>query len=547
LASTNKDDIGVRPLNVPNWELGMKTSISPTEIEDNAAVDILNFEWDDAGNLSTRCGLVELLADTFSTRITSLHYFENEAGVVGVLFTTGNKLYVVQTDGTGLTDITGSLTLPTDTYWQWVTFQGIAIGVNKASSGDNPIKVNGSAVASALGGSPPKGKYVQVWNSRLWIVSATDPNQLWGSKIGDPEDWTTGGGGADDALSIDIDPDDNDHLNGLFATRDAIYAKKRKRIYKVEPTTIDPTTNPQGFKLSIHSQTLGCVSGYSIFPIPPDDVVFLSESGLASLALAATVEDFRTAMYSRYISELTRFAKSTEEIPGYLFDTAEEYWISLPASISPRQVDEVYVLDYKFTYQGVDRARWTRFDGLAAFTAATSFIGPAGKTYILGAKNPDGEYQLYTYRPKVIAGPYNDNGAGYAKKLTTKAYTVELPLIRKWWKKWGVGFNLLTNSAQVSVQYYFDENITKGGDESFTLASPTGGAFWDSALWDDAEWDSAVKVPLDIVRRTQKNESGQKGQSITIEITNGQADEAIVIKNLLLLYSILSERRVSDI
>src|SRR5262249_29591121 len=233
--------------------------------------------------------------------------------------------------------------LPNDTFWQWKTFGNVAIGVNKATSGDNPVKVTTSLVASALAGSPPKGKYIEVWNSRVWIVSATSPNQLWGSSLGNAEDWTT----TTDAgrVIIDIDAADGDKITGLFATRAALYVFKRKRIFKVVP--INPAAAPtlaSNLKVDIHAQTIGCVSPYSIFPVL-DDVVFLSEQGLASLALAATREDFRTALYSRTVAEIRNAPKIIEEIPGYLFDTAAQYWISLPASIAPIGIAVSYVMD----------------------------------------------------------------------------------------------------------------------------------------------------------------------------------------------------------
>lgn len=549
MATTNKDAIGVQPLSVPDWGLGIITSQPATEIPDNAAQDILNLEHDDNGNLATRCGPTQLFATTFANRITSAHYFTAETGEVGILYTTGAQLRLVETNGTGDTNLTGALTLPNDTFWQWVTFGGLAIGVNKATSGDNPVKVSTGGVAAALGGTPPKAKYIEVWNSRVWVVSATEPNQVWGSKLGDPENWTD----TTDAgrVKLDVDPNDGDQITGLFATREALYVFKKKRIYKIIPiSAVAAPTLASNLKVDIHAQSVGCVSPYSIKPIL-DDVVFLSEQGLLSLALVQTAEDFRTEAYSRKIAEITKFPKSTEEIPAFIFDNAAQYWLSVPSTVSTRQVNEAFVLDYLRIDQrdegGRALVRWTRFDGLAAFTAATSFPGGTGKVYVLGAKNAAGTHQLFTYKPKVTAGPFSDNGVAYAKRLKTKAYTVGMPLLRKWWKKWSAGIGLLSNNAQVAVQYFFDDNLNRGGSYSFNLAGTGQGALWDQALWDVASWDSAVTVPKDIVRRFLSNNSGQKSQDVTFIISNGQNNEGIVIKDFMLFYSPLSERGVSDV
>lgn len=544
MASTNLDEIGVKPLQVPDWNLGIITSQPSTEIPDNAAQDILNLEHDDSGNLATRSGINQLFATTFAGRITSLHYFTSESGEIGILYTTGSQVRIVETNGTGDTNLTGALTLPSDTFWQWKTFNNIAIGVNKATSGDNPIKVTTGAVASALGGTPPKAKYIEVWNNRVWISSATAPNQLWGSKLGDPENWTD----VTDAgrVVIDIDAADGDLITGLFATRDALYVFKRKRIFKV--VIIDQNKAPtlaSNLKVVIHAQTIGCVSPYSIFPIL-DDVLFLSEQGIASLTLAATTDDFRTALYSRNVAEIARIPKSTEEIPAFLFETAAQYWLSFPSTISTRQINEAYVMDYLRIDQQV--VRWVRFDGLAAFTAATSFPGASGKTYALGAKNAAGTYQIFTYIPRRSDGAgLTDNGVSYSKLLKTKAFQADQPLYRKWWHKWGFGIGLISNTAQVAIRYFLDENQNKGGNYSFNLSGPGIGALWDQALWDVASWDSAIIAPADILRKLLTNSSGQRAQTITFEVTNGQNAQGIVIKHMMILFSPLTEKKVSEI
>ena len=65
-ASSNLDNVGIQALRVPDWRLGINTATPPNEIENNALQDALNFEVDDNGNLSTRRGVTQLSADTFS-------------------------------------------------------------------------------------------------------------------------------------------------------------------------------------------------------------------------------------------------------------------------------------------------------------------------------------------------------------------------------------------------------------------------------------------------------------------------------------------------
>lgn len=543
MSSTSNDDVGIRPLQIPDWSLGINTAQPATEIQDNEAQDILNMEFDDSGNLSSRSGTSQLMSTTFGSRITSLHYFNSEAGEIGILFTTGNTLRIVETDGTGLTNLTGALTLPSDTFWQWTTFGGLAIGVNKATTGDNPVKVNTSSVAAALGGTPPKGKYIEVWNNRVWIASATEPNKVWGSSLNNAEDWTTTGDAG--RFFTDIDANDGDQITGLFATRDALYVFKRKRIFRIVP--INPAAAPtlaSNLRVELYAQNIGCVSPYSIKAVL-DDVVFLSEQGLASLKLAEAVEDFRTALFSRNIAEIARTPKTNEEVPGFVIDNASQYILSIPAVISLSGAKQAYVMDYLRINQEI--IRWTRFDGLLAGTAYTSFPGSSSKVYIIGAQNAAGTHQLFKYIPRSATLPYSDNGTAYTKQLRTKAYSVNAPLIRKHWHKWGFGFAILVSPTSVSVQYYLDLNTAKGGTQSFNFTGGIGGALWDSALWDVALWDSGVSTPQDVVRRLLSNSSGQKSQNITFLVTNAQNNQAMVIKDFVLWFSMLNEHRVTDV
>jgi hypothetical protein len=552
MAEQDLDRVGVQPISVPNFDAGIITSLPATELPDNAMRDCLNWEFDDEGNISTRSGVEPLFADTFPGRITSLHYYTTESdGEVGLLITTGDELWIVQTDGSGLTELTGALTLPSDRFWQWRTFQGLAVGVNGATSGSNPVKVNAASVASALGGgggTAPKGRYIEVWNSRIWIAGGAEKNTLFGSALGLAEEWDLTDAGADDAAAFEVDPDDGDEIMGIHAGKDALYIWKRRRIFRT--VVIDPTKPAEditNLRIELFADNIGTVSGYSIQTVL-DDTFYLSEQGLASLQLSQQLEDFRTAMLSRNISEIQRMPKTTDEIPGFVLDTGSQYHLSIPSTISPTQSAQAYVLDYS---QGPlpNQVRWTRFDGKLAATAYTAWVAATGKVFVLGALTGDGsgEYGIYLYRPKDTNPAFSDDGVGYVKSIKTKAYNAGEQLIEKWWKKWGLALSLLTDSAQLSVKYYFDGIESNGGTyPGFSLTGNTSGARWDSAIWDVSLWDSAVAIPTDIWREPLVNGNGERGADITFIFSNAQDGEGLQIRDFRILYSLLTEKDVDD-
>lgn len=541
-ASTNLDNLGMQPLRVRDWRLGINTADPPTEIDDSEAQDLLNFEFDDNGNLSTRRGVTQLSADTFANRITSLHYFTIDAGEVGVLLTTGTTLQKINTNGTGLTNLTGVLTFPNNTFWQWVTFGGLAIGVNGATSGTNPVKVDGTPTAAALGGSPPFSKYIAVWNSRVWVAHASNLSRVQGSALGLPENWTATG--AAGAVTIDIDTNDGDKITGLFSTRDALYIFKRKSIHRLVAFA-DPNTDANNIRREVVTKDVGCVSAYSIQQVP-NDVVFLSEQGIASLTLVQTAEDFRTAFYSRNVKEITNFPKTTEEIPSLLCDTGAQYWISLPASVAPNAKKVVYVLDYLKIDEGI--VRWARFDGMVAGTAYTSFPGASGKTYVIGALNSGGaNYQLFTYVPRLSTAAFSDQGSAYLKAFAMKSFNGGAQLIRKYWHEWGLGLNLLSASAGVTVTYTYNQNVNRGGSYSFGLTGTETGAIWAPGVWAAGVWGTVFSGQVDIVREPKSNEFGRESQDITFAVSNAQAGEGFTIQDFSLDYIPLSNKKVSDV
>lgn len=542
MASTNLDNVGMQSLLVPDFKRGINTSVPPQEIQDDEVQDLLNFEFDDSGNLSTRRGVTQLSADTFSSRITSLHYFTVDAGEVGILLTTGTKLEIISTAGTGLTDKTGALTFPNNTFWQWVTFGGLAVGVNGATSGTNPVKVDATPTAAALGGSPPRGKYIAVWNSRVWIASASALSRIHGSALGNPEDWTTTG--ASGKIDIDIDTNDGDQITGLFSTRDALYIFKRKSIHRLVAFA-DPNTDVNNIRREVVTKDVGCVSAYSIQQIP-NDVVFLSEQGIASLSLVQNAEDFRTAFYSRNIKELTAFAKTTQEIPSLACDTGAQYWISLPSTVTSNGLKQVFVLDYLKVDEGI--VRWTRFDGMVAGTAYTSFLGAAGKVYVIGALNSGGSnYQLFTYQPRLSTAAFSDQGSAYTKAVAMKSHNGGVQLLRKYWHEWGLSVNLLSATAGLTVSYYFDQNTLRGDSYSFGLTGTTTGSLWAAGLWGAGLWGTTFEGAFDIVRELKSNNFGRECQDITFNISNAQAGEGFQVQDFQLWFTPLNNKKVSDV
>lgn len=528
---------------------GINTSVPPEHLQDNEAQDILNMEFDSEDHIVSRAGttVFHSLSPTltYPDRFTSLHYYENDSGTVKIVYTTGSKIYSAPNTGTSATDITGALTLPSDNFWMWRNYGGLAIGVNKATTGDNPVKYNGTGNAAALGGTPPKAKYIEIWNNRVWLVSATSPSTIVGSALGNPEDYTTAG--AAGTVTIDISKNDGDKITGLVEFRKSLFIFKRTKIY-VLTTVATPNTDPTNFAIDIYSENIGCVAPYSIKPVL-DDVLFLSDSGVASLAAAQVVGDLKTALISRNVKELSTFLRTTQDISAQVLDDVNQYWLMLPEYANPLSVPQTYVFDYRRIQEGL--VRWVKFDGKVAGNVMCANYINGAKSYLVGTKHSSTPaYKLFSYTPKNLSILDDSSGSkpvAITNRILTKAYDLNLSLYRKLYNRFGLLLQSLSDDLNVSVQYYLNGVTSNGDIYVFAFVSILGNSLWDIAKWDIDVWDAVARKEFRVWRKFKRNDKGRKGVHITFNISNSSHDQGFDFKELAFEWAALNERHTSNI
>jgi hypothetical protein len=528
---------------VSDWGGGINTSVPPDRIADNEAEDITNFQFNQESNLVVRRGVTKFLGIAPSQvfgRITALHYHEDDAGNIHVLLNEGTKLWRINNLGTAFADITGVLVFPNDAIWQWKSFLGLAIGVNGATSGTNPVKFS-AGTAAALGGTPPKAKYIEIWNSRVWVVDASNPNTLRASALGNAEDWTTAG--AAGTITLDISKNDGDKITGLIAFRERLFVFKRTKIFIISAIA-NPITDANNLRVDIYSNNLGCVAANSIQPVL-NDILFLSESGVASLISSEVVGNFNAAFLSRNINELSTYLKNdTHRIYSLVLDDGNQYWLSLPATTNPKGVNETYVLDYRNIQQG--QVRWTKFDGRVSGSAATPIFVNGEKRYIIGSNTGSGnDYRPYLYQ--YATGNFNDDGLVVTRQLISKAYNMGRHFIRKLFLHWYINVINLTNPTVLDTIYRFDDDSAKQGNESRTLVNISTGAFWDTAVWDTDFWSGENVTNFRLKFRFQTKSFGRKAVKVQIIVTNSKLDQAFIVGPLSIDYAVLNERRGNNL
>lgn len=529
-----------------NWSGGLNTFVPSDRIADNEAVDILNMEFDQDNNLVPRSGVAKFNfpGDTFATRITSIHYYENDAGNIYILYTSANKIFSSLNSGGALTDRTGIFSFPIDTIWHWKNFTGLAIGVNGANTASgftNPVKVSGSIpTVVALGGTPPKCKFIEIWNNRVWVVDADNPSTLRASSLNNAEDWTTVG--AAGTVTIDISKNDGDKITGIIAFRERLFVFKRTKIFVISADRV-PITDPNNLRVDIYSPDIGCFSQNTI-RVVLNDVLFLSEQGIASLVASEIVGSFNASIISQKVKEISNYFRNSDGIHAFVVDNADQYWLQIPQPANAKNINEAFVFDYRQIQQGI--VRFVRMDNKVAGSAMASFYINGAKQYLIGSNSGESVFRAYRYIPKDRT-LLNDDGLGFTRQLITKAFNLNLPFIRKLFSYFYLNAINITDNVVLTLSYTFDDNSLKTENLPISFSSLPNGAIWDVSLWDAGTWGGDNVINHRIKRRFRNSSFGRKAVKVQFSITNSTNSQSYVLGYLGFDFGVLNERLGNDV
>lgn len=515
---------------------GINTRVPAADIADNEVVDALNLELDRQAALRSRGGTQRLIDGTgggLPGRVTSMVYFRTITNTDCVIFTAGNKVYRMAPGGSSKVDLSSTLTLPTDTQWQWAIFENQAIGVNRATTGDNPIIVAspGAAAATALGGTVPRSRYVAAWNYRLWFVSEAEPNRLYWTALGTTNDVTTAGtaGGG----SMFVGGNEGDAITCIIPHLDRLFVFKRNKTYVVNPGS--PNTDALQFEVQRLSSHIGCISAYTV-QVVQNDLIFLSDAGVQSLqsVMSKGDSDEEAVPISVNVVGIDGINKAVETYASAVHPERLQYWLSAPSGGSSTNSD-VFVMDYSQVDRG-GGAAWTRFDGLAA-GSAYAVVLESGKPYIYVGMASG----IYRYG---ASGVYTDNGAAYKKQLITKAHSAGQLLWRKDFIRFGWEFSLDTNTLSLLISPRVDEKESQRKNIQIAYSGNVSGALWDVALFDAGVFSSTNQAHVEFVQ-PMRGATGRRGQTLQFIVTNTAA-EGFSIKRLSLDVVLLTRRWVGD-
>jgi len=242
----------------------------------------LNCVVDSDGRLAARKGWVKQNATPISGSPAIRTLFEYVKGdqTVEVLTSANLKIY----SGTStLTDITGTITAPSASLWQFVNFNGKVLGFQQ---GHTPIKWTGAgnfANATAATGTLPTGNCAVAAFGRIWALDSDRQTIKYCALLDDTKWATADGGGSIDMHSVWTKG--MDEVVGIIAFgSNLVVFGKNHIVFWTDGAGSEIGMTPTNIYVNSMIENVGLVGRDAITLIGELDVVFWSTNGVRSLS-----------------------------------------------------------------------------------------------------------------------------------------------------------------------------------------------------------------------------------------------------------------------
>lgn len=347
------------------------------------------------------------------------------------------------------------------------------------STVDVPKSWNGST-AQNLAGSPPNFAFPATHKNRMWAAGdAAKASRLYYSVLLDSEDWAGSGSG-----SIDIDPDDGDHITGIISHKNELWVFKGPYKGSIHRITGSAPTGSDAFARTTFIGGLGAVAHNTLFRFR-DDVGFMwSDGSVHSLNATDAFGDFNEAALTRqiqtYLREHVNFSKlNLAGAAGVSEDGYILFTIPIDSSSTP---NAVLMMDYRF-----QTVRWSLWSAITAISLGNMIDSASSNRQLVAAGGSDGFVRKLGQADRSI-----DGATAISYKVTTPYFSYGAAIAEKTINIASLGISP-KNDGDITFGWTADDNTQQtiafaqgGGDvlgsattNQFTLGTSTlGGALF---------------------------------------------------------------------
>ncbi len=520
----------IATISIPSFSGGLHTSANRREILDNEASILQNLEFDDSNDLVTRNGFTTDGTGR-SSPIGSIYVFSTETAFIGILYNYSNNL-VSRPLVLGSETALGTFANAGTGRWYWKQLANVAVA---ATNGDTIQVVGGAPGTASVLAAAPDSRYIEEWESRLFLVHSANPNRIQCSDLGSATVWNTGGfTNPAQGITLDVAPGDGDIITALFAFKERLFIFKRRRIYILRATAL-PITDPNNWEVAEYSKNIGCVNQSTVREVF-DDVLFLSEAGLCSLSAAEGTGDFASALISQKIFTIQRLLQDATELDIFSFTLIDksQYWLCLQSGATFGGVVVTFVLDYKRVKQS--ELKWVSFTRLVPTAIDAYRIDQDNIVYIIGdfaggSNNRIGKYTANLLPSgRIFKDVINGVDTLMSQTLETKLYTFGNPKLRKLFKEWALTVQLPNaNDSEINVTY------------SIPPSAQATNTYPPILVEDIANYDQ-----LRVLRRALLWNTARKGRSIGFNFIINELGHGIIIRNFEAMAALLSDPVTED-
>jgi hypothetical protein len=214
-----------------------------------------------------------------------------------VAVTSDRKVYVYNAGTRTELTVAGTAWSGTLTSCSMTTFNNkVIIAVDGSTNVVKYWDGNSASSVDDLPGTPPLASVVGQHLGRLVLNDKGNPDRAHYSPTHDHTQWN----GAGDSGAVDIGVGDGDPIGitAFFPTfKGELFIGKRTKLYRVSGYA------PETLAISKVSDSIGVASHNSITPVDQDDVMWVSEKGVHSLAATANYGDFEASYVSQDIQK----------------------------------------------------------------------------------------------------------------------------------------------------------------------------------------------------------------------------------------------------
>lgn len=319
---------------------------------------------------------------------------------------------------------------------------------------------------AALGGSPPKARFVRAYGPYLVLGYVTDGGNTYYSRVqwadtGDPENWTTGNAGSVDLVE---DPDDITGF-GLFGSLLTVH--KGNAIYVGQLVSTSDV-----FRFDRKATGVGAICEATIQNLPTGEQIFLARDGI-HLFNGVTAPLIDSPINDELREEISP-SQMTKAVSVFV-EELDEYWVGVPLG-SDTEVQTVYKYNW--------RTKQVYKDSRTDLTALAIFLNTSEDVWDDQVGSWDSHSAIWnsvlnaSLNPVVMLGNSsgvttarsstvnNDNGVAVSANLDTKDFTAQdlqvpdIDRITRW-----KGMQLWAKGNAIKVYYSTD------GGTTWTLAT----------------------------------------------------------------------------